>query len=134
MSDQLTYYKDVYAQDDTEEYPGRRPGERCLNCDQFSGPHYGWACHSEDEGKSFDDIPWERRYVTVSMRKSRNLTIKGKYAYKYTTTPTNAAPVGVDLSDWRVWAHDYHNHDHCKCGRPRKGCEYHDPNMQRGRR
>ena len=121
MAGELGYYSDTVGHLDTYTRPADRRGERCLNCDQPHGMHYGWSCN-ELGSHDFDELPWEKRYVTASMRKSRNLGLKGAFAHKYDASGQIKLE-HADVTDWRTWARV--KPGECACAIPRHQCKYH---------
>jgi len=120
MEERLGYYSDSGSEYDTDSMPGRR-SQRCLNCDKGHFDHYGWACDQRNESKHFDFLHWDERYMTASMRESRGIPLKGKFAYKASSmTPE---PTKVDMSDWKVWARV--KPGNCACDIPQHQCKYH---------
>lgn len=124
MSELLTYYKDKAGYLDTYTDPAPRVGEKCLNCDKGHSSHKGWSCDNERCYTTFEDLEWQERYMTVSMRQSRNLAIKGQYAYKYDSITGKLKPeYSTDTSNWRVWARVPSGN--CACNIPQHQCKYH---------
>lgn len=124
MSDSLDYYKDRVGHLDTYARPAVREGEKCLNCDKPHSAHSGWACDRNRSYTTYEDMEWYERYMTVSMRQSRKLAIKGAYSYKYDITSGELkAEYSTDTSNWRVWAKVPSGN--CACNIPKHQCKYH---------
>lgn len=117
-------YKDKMAGDDKELMPAKRY-EPCLNCGRYWNAHNRWACDTGRTRARFSDLREKERYLTQAMLDSKSQQPQKEDFKKIAEQQQSKQP--ETFADWRMWAADYNNPEHCKCGRLKKGCEYHDP-------
>lgn len=115
-------YNDQYSFEDTEECPGSRPDEKCLNCGKYWIYHYNWGC---DDDLYFSETSENNRYLTQSMinsitPKQMNINLEGKVRNMEINL---SIPDKKDISDWRSWANNYTGE--CACGIKKTDCDYH---------